>query len=222
MTPKQLSTEEELYPSSFIQPWTTVKSKIEALLDIKQSRNSHGSIAGESNDMLHLSALDDTEEMHDDKEMSMAVSHGFRLVRTLRGSKSAVTKCLYGSFYNTDVFYTLDSQCVSVWRANRRVKTFPIHIGEKKDGQKESSVAGLARWVHVKEWKAVIVGNMQMQLKILDTNLVETSAVLALKPVLSLKFIDETEQLIVGSMGCVRVRRISLLSLHSRLGFCLI
>jgi hypothetical protein len=125
--------------------------------------------------------VDNTDSM---QQVPLAVPHGFRMLRTLHNPKSALMAALYMNYYNTDMFLTLDSQSVGVWKGNRKLKSMATHIGEKKGGVKESAVAGVCHWVYVKEWRCVIVGNMQMQLRILDSSHSEISSVLSMGPVL--------------------------------------
>ena len=99
-------------------------------------------------------------------QTTTVLPHGFFLVRTLHSTRPTMKNILVAPYCNIDFLMTLDSHAVNVWRGNAKVMSLPTHVGEKKDGKKQASVAGLNKWIYIPSWRSVIISTMQMELKV--------------------------------------------------------
>jgi len=65
-----------------------------------------------------------------------------------------------------DQIVTLDSHQAVLWKNSRRNKVLFTHVGNKKDGKAESSMAGVRCWVFIPTWNVFIIANMQLEMKV--------------------------------------------------------
>ncbi|KAJ3153369.1 WD repeat-containing protein 87 [Irineochytrium annulatum] len=135
--------------------------------------------------------------------IAITIPHGFQSQRTILMPKPSVRSVIYASSTNTDAFAAMDAHGVHIVRGAVRVMNVPT--GGDKGIAANSPVAGLSRWIYVKKWRMTIVATLHLELKILGLSMEEISSVSSVKPVLSLEFNEEAEELIAGGVGNIRV-----------------
>jgi WD40 repeat protein len=164
----------------------------------------------------------------------ITIPHDFQVVRTITLQRPTLKSALYipnGSA--PEIFFTLDSHNVQVWKGNTRIKKLPTTLAKGEtvttasnslaaEMKLKSIIAGgtgaggclnINRWIWVQQHKLFIVATTRLELKCLDTNCDELSCISSIKPVLSLESV-ETElgvEIIAGGVGNIRVWRISKL-----------
>ncbi|KAJ3100249.1 WD repeat-containing protein 87 [Phlyctochytrium planicorne] len=134
--------------------------------------------------------------------IAITIPHGFQQVRTLLMPKPTLKSVIYVSSTNTDAFAALDTHGVHLVRGTVRVMNMATG-GDK--GNVQTPVAGLSRWIYIKKWRMTIIATLHLELKILGLSMEEVSSVSSVKPVLSLEFNEDKEELIAGGVGNIRV-----------------
>ncbi len=159
--------EAERLPETFIQPWSLVRREIVAELEARRPKNATTSGMGNKSEDDLQGPNSDIRAIQDDfLQTTTVLPHGFFLVRTLHSTRPTLRNILVAPYCNIDFLMTLDSHAVNVWRGNVKVASLPTHVGEKKDGKKQSSVAGVNKWIYIPTWRSVVISNMQMELKV--------------------------------------------------------
>jgi hypothetical protein len=156
----------ERLPETFVQPWHFVREEIVLELETHRPKNTTSRLAAKSDEDVQNSTMD-VRVIHDEYiPTSTVLPHGFFLVRTLHSTRPTLRNVLFAQYCNIDFLMTLDSHAVSVWRGNSKIMSLPTHVGEKKDGKKQSTVAGVSKWIYIPSWRNVVISNMQMELKV--------------------------------------------------------
>ncbi|KAI8848626.1 hypothetical protein BC829DRAFT_417412 [Chytridium lagenaria] len=137
-------------------------------------------------------------------QIAITIPHGFQQIRTLLMPKPTIRSVLYVSSTHTDAFAAMDSHGVHLVRGTVRVMNLST-AGGAADGKTGSSVAGLSRWIYVKRWRMTIIATLHLELKILGLGMEVVSSVSSVKPVLSLEFNEDREELIAGGVGNIRI-----------------
>lgn len=154
-----------------VEPWSKVKQYIrEKILARKGDSQKSSSLESGSISPLETHAVDSNgspqitteEELH----VPLTLAHGFKMLSSATTHTASIIKCVHYSTYNADMFLTLDSTKLAIWAGGKKVKSLSTHVGEKKGGEKESTVAGCRHMLYVKAWRCFIIGNVQMQLKV--------------------------------------------------------
>ncbi|KAI8621898.1 hypothetical protein BC830DRAFT_1214475 [Chytriomyces sp. MP71] len=146
----------------------------------------------------------DQMEAQDDKSshlLPITIPHGFQLMRTMLQPKP-IKSVINVSANNTDTFAVLDTYYAQLFRGN--VKVARISVGEEK-GIPDSHLTGLNRWFYVKKWRCTVIATLHLELKVLGLSLEVLSQTSSIKPVLSLDFHDERDELIAGGVGNIRI-----------------
>ncbi|TPX75061.1 hypothetical protein CcCBS67573_g03666 [Chytriomyces confervae] len=150
----------------------------------------------------------DDEDQHsatDEKSshiLPITIPHGFQLVRNLMQPKSCVKSVINVSSNTTDTFAVLDTYNAQLVRGAMKVAR--ISVGEEK-GVPDSPLTGLNRWFYVKKWRITVIATLHLELKILGLSLEVLSQTSSVKPVLSLDFHDDCDELIAGGVGNIRI-----------------
>ncbi|KAJ3203121.1 hypothetical protein HDU82_006831 [Entophlyctis luteolus] len=152
------------------------------------------------------STEDEAEEDQDaaDKThiLQITIPHGFQLVRNLIQPKPCVKTVLNTSSGNTDSFAVLDAYHAQMLRGTMRVAQ--ISVGEEK-GIPASHLTGLSRWVFIEKYRITVIATLHLELKILGLSLECLSQTHSFKPVLSLCYQPEREEVIAGGAGNIRI-----------------
>ncbi|KAJ3241679.1 WD repeat-containing protein 87 [Chytriomyces hyalinus] len=152
-------------------------------------------------------AADDEDQQSATDEKSthilpITIPHGFQLVRSLMQPKSCVKSVINVSSNTTDTFAVLDTYNAQLVRGAMKVAR--ISVGEEK-GVPDSPLTGLNRWFYVKKWRITVIATLHLELKILGLSLEVLSQTSSVKPVLSLDFHDDRDELIAGGVGNIRI-----------------
>ncbi|TPX65187.1 hypothetical protein SpCBS45565_g05356 [Spizellomyces sp. 'palustris'] len=190
-----------------IQPWRTIKRQIASIVARSPHFSSSPSssqfgLAGTQSHIKSGTFRSASPSSNPTPVLPTTIPHGFQQARILPHHRPTVKSAIYISSPHNDRIASLDSHNVNIWRGSTRVAQI-ANGGEK--GTAKTSVAGLSRWLYVAKWKVVVIATLHLELKILDTNFEELAAVSSLKPVLSLEFCDDTDELIAGGVGNIRI-----------------
>ncbi|KAJ3215458.1 WD repeat-containing protein 87 [Dinochytrium kinnereticum] len=139
--------------------------------------------------------------------VAITIPHGFQQLRTLLMPKPTLKSVIYVSSTNNDAFAALDSHGVHLVRGTVRVMNLTTQGGVDGKGRDigSSPVAGLSRWIYVRKWRMTIIATLHLELKILGLGMEVVSSVSSVKPVLSLEFNEDREELIAGGVGNIRI-----------------
>jgi hypothetical protein len=144
--------------SALILPWKRFKKEIEGLgisphaITINKKANNGGDIKLERS--WHKGTLN--------SGASMTIPHGFQIAKSMILPRpSSLQSALYVASTQVDSFATLDSHNVQVFRGNSRVLSIPI--GKESN----SPLAGISRWIFLKNWKATIISTQNIELKVI-------------------------------------------------------
>ncbi|KAI9341192.1 WD40-repeat-containing domain protein [Obelidium mucronatum] len=81
----------------------------------------------------------------------------------------------------------------------------PEKRGKKNALAPESPFLGLSRWIFIPKWKITVIATLQLELKILSSSFENVASVSSVQPVLSFEFNEDTNELIAGGVGNIRV-----------------
>ncbi|KAJ3412758.1 hypothetical protein HDV05_000279 [Chytridiales sp. JEL 0842] len=214
--PKKQQQRDVLDASSttLVQPWRKTQRVLQSMgvmvvgqsstsEDVEPTQSRKGSFpnSGSDPDGLHD---DDGADYEQSNQNSITIPHGFQLSRSYLQPHPTVKDILFlgtGSS-NKDSFAVMDHHTVNVIREFGPPINLPITNDSKN---KSSPVSGLSRWVFIKKWRVVVIATLQLELKILGVNFQELYSISSVKPVLSLEFNDERNELIAGGVGNIRI-----------------
>ncbi|KAI9099874.1 hypothetical protein DFS34DRAFT_511693 [Phlyctochytrium arcticum] len=188
-----------------IQPWRSIKRLIAAVLakaptQSTSAAGSHVSLSSKE----HVQGRSGTLSPQPTQQatiLPVTIPHGFQLARHLGHHRPTVKTALYIPSPHVERFATLDSHHVNIWRGSRSLQ---IPTGGDR-GAAKTTVAGLSRWLYIAKWKVIIIATLHLELKILDANFEEIASVSSVKPVLSLEYNDDADELIAGGVGNIRI-----------------
>ena len=153
-----------------IQPWATVKALIEKKFDVaKRLQNQIQQLGSDetldSDEQTKTRLKTPTEDIP--FQTAVILPQGFIPLKILRTSKPTLRNAQYVPYnMSMETIVTLDSHQCIVWKGSQRAHTLSTHVGHKKDGKKQSSMAGIRNWVFVQAWSVFIIANMQMEMKV--------------------------------------------------------
>ncbi|KNC99867.1 uncharacterized protein SPPG_05240 [Spizellomyces punctatus DAOM BR117] len=204
-----------------IQPWRTIKRQIASIVARSPHFSSSPSssqfgLAGTQSLVKSGTFRSASPSSNPTPVLPTTIPHGFQPARVLPHHRPTVKSAIYISSPHNDRIASLDSHNVNIWRGSTRIAQI-ANGGEK--GTAKTSVAGLSRWLYVAKWKVVVIATLHLELKILDTNFEELAAVSSVKPVLSLEFCDDTDELIAGGVGNIRIWKFKRIADGSRLAY---
>ncbi|KAI8810461.1 hypothetical protein BJ742DRAFT_800389 [Cladochytrium replicatum] len=224
--PNDSATVTSLLP---IQPWESVKEQISTLLNSKGLAPAFVEKPKDKN-VRRVSMMGaDTgsglgNEHHggvpSSTAMSLTIPHGFQLVRSMPHSRPTVRSVLHTpSPTNADFFVSVDAHNVYVYRGADRIKKIPtigIHSEHQDDlplalgGGGRAGVFGISKWIYIEPLKIFVVVSNQLQLRVLDSHLLEMSNVPTSKPVLSINWLERNGnyEIVTGEIGSMRLWRI--------------
>ena len=81
-----------------------------------------------------------------------------------------------------------------------------------KPGDENCATVGINKILAVPQWSVFIISNQSMQLKILSYQLEEISSILATTQVISMAFLDYSEEIIIGSIGCIQIWTVKMMT----------
>ncbi|KAG5461494.1 MAG: hypothetical protein BJ554DRAFT_6303 [Olpidium bornovanus] len=165
--------------------------------------------------------------------LPITIPYGFQLVRTLPHARPTLKSAMFvphPSRPSLNTVVSLDTHNVHIWRGATRVKKLNITVTQSHAAGDSparpraaaaagpSVVQGVSKWIYVKKHNVFIVATMQLSLMVLDANMEELSSVGSGKPVLSplaypvlsLEFAEDTDELIAGGIGNIRVGHYSV------------
>ncbi|KAJ3120366.1 hypothetical protein HK098_004661 [Nowakowskiella sp. JEL0407] len=185
--------------STAIQPWRRVKREIQTLV-------SRANPASTLNTTSHTSK-DSEGNIHDPyktsaSNISLSIPSGFQISKKLIHSKPNLKSVIYESGVqgsNVDSFALIDAHSVQLIRGSTRMFRIPINV---ERGVPSESVGGIREWIYIKKWR-VIVAASHLQLRLLDSSFELITSVSSVKPVLSLLFVDERDELVAGCVGSI-------------------
>ncbi|KAJ3192599.1 hypothetical protein HDU67_005412 [Dinochytrium kinnereticum] len=199
-----------LYP---IQPWKTIRAGLATLITLKGSSKP---------DPEARDNLAEGEENPTASSIHMTIPYGFQLVRQLVHSRPTVRSAMFvPAATSTELFVTLDTHYVHVWRGSAKVKKYPtipmastqVRKREGRPSSFESREEGLGAYgidklVFIEKYRLYVVFSTQLQLKLLDSHFNEISFVSCPKPILCLEYVDSHEEIIAGEVGSIRVWKV--------------
>lgn len=151
--------------STSIQPWQLIRLEIINELESRRPKNLliENQEIDESLEDIDIDVRSIPDEFI---QSSLVLPNGFLLNRTVHNNRNSLKDVLYTPYFNLDFFMTIDSHHVSLWRGPKKISSLATHFGDKKNGDKQTTVAGANHWVFIPEWKEFILSNMQMELKV--------------------------------------------------------
>ncbi|KAL7751331.1 hypothetical protein RI367_003191 [Sorochytrium milnesiophthora] len=147
--------------------------------------------------------------------LPITIPHGFQLIRSLLHANNTIRSVLHTpSISSYDAFVSLDPQNVHCWNGQARIRKLPVVVDpyEKDDntslsegGSGLAGLVGITRWLWIKKYRIFVVATSQLQLKTLNHRMIELSHTWSIKPVLSLEYNDELDEVIVGGVSSFRI-----------------
>ena len=153
--------------------------------------------------------------------LPITIPYGFQLVKTIPHPRSSLKSVIFiPQTTSAELFVSLDIHHINVWRGLNRIKrisTLATSVTESA-GNLENirGLKDIHRWFHIEKYKIYIAASSNLQLRILDTqfNLIYYAS--SGKPVLSLKYVPYTEEIITGEVGNIKVYGIEIKVSRSR------
>jgi hypothetical protein len=160
---------------------------------------------------------------HQSHVLPITIPHGFQTIRNLTAPKPSLKSVLYISSTPTqsDAFWMQDAHHLHVTRNGVKVQSLSTLAETSRHapatpsggstsgagvvGARGSAVGGLSRWVYVKKWRVAIIATSHLELKIMTPSSEILATTSSVKPVLSLEFNEEREELIAGGIENIRV-----------------
>ncbi|KAJ3333228.1 WD repeat-containing protein 87 [Blyttiomyces sp. JEL0837] len=180
-----------------IQPWKQLRLLLMALGVSPNVQRLRSRQAGKTPELSSRTLNHPSQS-----SIQITIPHGFQLQRTFMQPRPTVKNALYVSQSQVDCFATWDSHNVQVFRGPAKIVSLPVT--NDRDSVK-SSVSGISRWIYVKKWKVTVVATLQLELRMLGMRMELLTSVSSVKPVLSLEFNDESDELIAGGVGNIRI-----------------
>ena len=179
-----------------IVPWAQLKSQLETDFGIMRNKGKTVEAGGEETVGKEQPTAGVPESTRAASFQSGAISitipYGFQAIKTLSHPKATLKSALYQPSLST--FTVLDHQSVHIWKGSTRINHIPIAGGKgnkwstvaKKDKKSLAGQAltGITHWTFIDKYQIYIIANSHLQLKVLDSHLVEMSSTLNSKPVL--------------------------------------
>ncbi|KAL2915602.1 hypothetical protein HK105_204787 [Polyrhizophydium stewartii] len=123
-------------------------------------------------------------------------------MRTMTHPKSVLKSVVYMPFGETERFASQDAHYAHVWRGSTHI--LKVATRPNKDAL-PTSVTGLNKWLYINKWRILIIATLHLELKILDAGLKVWSSIASPKPIISLEFVDEHDELVVGGVGAITI-----------------
>lgn len=186
-----------------IVPWAQLKSRLETDFGIMRSKPKKVETEGDA-------GSEEPEEVAEKEQpatgvpestraaafqssaISITLPYGFQAVKTLAHPKATLKSALYQPSFST--FTVLDHQSVHIWKGSMRINHIPISDGKgikcsttvKKDKKSLAgrALSGITHWTFIDKYQIYIIANSHLQLKVLDSQMIEMSTTLTSKPVL--------------------------------------
>ncbi|KAJ1328471.1 hypothetical protein BSLG_010203 [Batrachochytrium salamandrivorans] len=147
--------------------------------------------------------------------MSVTIPHGFLPLRTLTHSHPTIQSVLYIS--TSSMFVSLDSHHVNLWKGGVRIGKFSTQPINENNRLKASSalssstgnghhpgIVAISKWIYLEKLRVFIVADTRLQMKILNIHFEELFKVSNPKPVLSIEYIPEKDEIICGEVGSIK------------------
>ncbi|KAI9341194.1 hypothetical protein BDR26DRAFT_895269 [Obelidium mucronatum] len=136
------------------------------------------------------------------------IPYGFQNTRSITHPRPSLKSVLYTAVTKLDSFLSCDAHSVVIQKGNSR--PIAMSIDPEKRGKKnalapESPFLGLSRWIFIPKWKITVIATLQLELKILSSSFENVASVSSVQPVLSFEFNEDTNELIAGGVGNIRV-----------------
>ncbi|KAJ3232785.1 WD repeat-containing protein 87 [Chytriomyces hyalinus] len=132
--------------------------------------------------------------------MAPTIPYGFQITRTVYHPKPCLKSVLFASATQMDCFVSLDPQQVHVLRGHGR----PVVLDCQVKG-KTTAFTAVSRWLFIPKWKLTVISTLQLELKLLSMSFEQMNSVSSVQPVLSLQFREDTDELIAGGVGNIRI-----------------
>ncbi|KAJ3256462.1 hypothetical protein HK103_005460 [Boothiomyces macroporosus] len=144
---------------------------------------------------MMLKSVGNTKDEDEKSQTPITLSHGFQSVRTMQHSRLGIKSVLY--IPNSSMFASLDKE----------IPVLPPGQTVKKGSKKKpiDGLFGLVQWVYVEKCHIYIVANQQLEIKVLDLHLSTQSTFSNPKPILCMEYIKQTNTIIVGEVGSIRI-----------------
>nr|KAJ3421637.1 WD repeat-containing protein 87 [Polyrhizophydium stewartii] len=139
---------------------------------------------------------------HASNALNISIPHGCQIMRTMTHPKSVLKSVVYMPFGETERFASQDAHYAHVWRGSTHI--LKVATRPNKDAL-PTSVTGLNKWLYINKWRILIIATLHLELKILDAGLKVWSSIASPKPIISLEFVDEHDELVVGGVGAITI-----------------
>lgn len=168
-----LKMKSKVPPMRAIRPWHHTKQLIQSKITFQtqlqleddSTDTSLSSIALDASSKSELSKNPQEEAI--DALTPIALPQGFIPQKSMHTQKPTLRNATFVPHAPlSETILTIDSHQAVLWKSGKRIKTLSTHVGHKKDGFQQSSMAGVRCWVFVPSWSVFIVSNMQMEMKV--------------------------------------------------------